>query len=80
MSGVTFQMMPYYGDQRTDNTPATNCTDCGIFTVTTGTAPNRIFTIEYGTIYFSQTNTTHTLDYEVNLYKRAVRQRSTSTS
>ena len=69
MSGVTFQMMPYYGDQRTDNTPGTNCTDCGIFTVTTGTAPNRIFTVEYRTIYFSQTNTTHTLDYEVNLYE-----------
>jgi len=69
VAGVTLQMMPYYGDQRTDNTPVTNCTNCGIFTVTTGTAPNRIFTIEYRTIYFGQASTTHTLDYEVNLYE-----------
>ena len=45
VSGVTFQMMPYYGDQRTDNGGTSACTDCGIFTVTTGTAPNRIVNI-----------------------------------
>ncbi|MDQ2806925.1 MAG: hypothetical protein M3Z04_08455, partial [Chloroflexota bacterium] len=60
---ATFQMMPFFRDQRTD------CTSCGIFTATTGVAPNRIFSIEYHTIYFGETSTTPTLDYEVNLYE-----------
>ena len=60
-------MEPFYRDQRTDNVGG--CTDCGIFTATTGTAPNRIFTIEYRTQYFGETTTTHTLDYEVNLHE-----------
>ena len=51
----------------------TTCTDCGIFTTTTGTSPNRIFYIEYRTIYFSQTNTTQPLNYEVHLYENGAR-------
>ncbi len=64
VTGATNQMMPFFRDQRTD------CANgCGIYTATTGTAPNRIFSIEYRTIYFGETSTTPTLDYEVNLYE-----------
>ena len=58
---------PYWRDQRTD--AVSGCTGCGIFTTTTGTAPNRIFSVEYRTTYFGQTSSTPTLDYEVNLYE-----------
>jgi hypothetical protein len=59
---ATNELMPFYRDQRTDC-----ASGCGIFTATTGTAPNRVFTIEYRTIYFGEASTTPTLDYEVNL-------------
>ena len=58
---------PYWRDQRTD--AVGGCTGCGIFTTTTGTAPNRIFSVEYRTTYFGQTSSTPTLNYEVNLYE-----------
>ena len=60
-------LAPYWRDQRTD--AVGGCTGCGIFTTTTGTAPNRVFRAEYRTIYFGQTSATPTLDYEVNLYE-----------
>ena len=41
---------PYWRDQRTD--AVSGCTGCGIFTTTTGTAPNRVFRVEYRTTYF----------------------------
>jgi hypothetical protein len=59
--------MPFYRDQRTDT--VSGCTGCGIFTTTTGTAPNRVFRVEYRTTYFGETSATPTLDYEVNLYE-----------
>ena len=59
--------MPFYRDQRTD--AVGGCTGCGIFTTTTGTAPNRVFRVEYRTIYFGETSATPTLNYEVNLYE-----------
>ena len=42
---------------RTPNTGLCSslCTDCGIFTTTTGTSPNRVFYIEYRTSYFFDT-------------------------
>ena len=61
---ATNELMPFYRDQRTDCTAG-----CGIFTATTGSAPNRVFTVEYKTIYFGETSTTPTLDYEVNFYE-----------
>ena len=57
---------PFTSDQRTD------CTSCGIFTTTTGTAPNRVFRAEYRTIYFGETSGTPTLNYEVNIYENGV--------
>src|SRR5262249_39954590 len=59
---VTYETLPFYRDQRTDCTGG-----CGIFTTTTGTAPNRVFRVEYRTIYFGETSTTPTLNYEVNI-------------
>ena len=64
VAGATNQLMPFYRDQRTDCTGG-----CGIFTATTGSAPNRVFTVEYKTIYFGEASTTPTLDYEVNFYE-----------
>ena len=64
---ATSEAMPFYRDQRTDT--VSGCTGCGIFTTTTGTAPNRVFRVEYRTTYFGETSSTPTLDYEVNLYE-----------
>ena len=62
---ATYETMPFYRDQRTDTVGG--CTGCGIFTTTTGTAPNRVFRVEYRTIYFGETSATPTLNYEVNV-------------
>jgi hypothetical protein len=35
----------------------TDCTDCGVFTSTTGTPPNRVFNIEWRAGYFKSTDT-----------------------
>ena len=59
VSTVTYETMPFYRDQRTDT--VSGCTGCGIFTTTTGTAPNRVFRVEYRTTYFGETSTTPTL-------------------
>ena len=67
VTAVTDVLGPYWRDQRTD--AVGGCTGCGIFTSTTGTAPNRVFHAEYRTIYFGQTSATPTLNYEVNLYE-----------
>src|SRR5207302_111227 len=61
-AAATYSIGPYWVDQWT----ATPCADCGIFTLTTGTAPNRIFYVEYKTVYYPQNaQTVHTLDYEL---------------
>jgi hypothetical protein len=44
-------LFPYYDDLRTDETGV--CPDCGIFTQTVGTAPNRQFIIRWKTTYFN---------------------------
>jgi hypothetical protein len=64
---ATYVMAPYWADQCTSNCGNTACTGCGIFTTTTGTAPDRIFYIEFRTQYFNQT--TDVLDYEIALYE-----------
>ena len=65
---VTYAIGPYWGDQRTDNI-APN-TGNGIFTSISGTAPNRIFNIEYRTVFFGETTATApTQNYEVRLFE-----------
>ena len=53
-------ILPHWDDLRTD--AQTGCSTypdgtCGIYTSTTGTAPNRVFNIEYRTVYFANTST-----------------------
>ena len=55
-------LFPYYDDLRTDETDT--CADCGIFTQTLGTAPNRQFVIRWKTTYF---NLAGTAEFEVLL-------------
>ena len=53
-------LAPYWDDQ------VTFCTGCGIFTTTTGTAPNRVFYVEYRTEDFGDSVP---LNYEIALYE-----------
>src|SRR5207244_2056342 len=70
VSGATDALAPYWGDQCTGACNTTPCTGCGIFTTTTGTAPNRIFYIEYRTNYYGLSGQNQDLlDYEVALYE-----------
>src|SRR5215217_2341496 len=55
-----YTVFPYWDDQLTDGTGE------GIFTSVSGTAPNRIFNIEWRTHYF---NGTGTANYELRLYE-----------
>jgi hypothetical protein len=62
--------LPYWDDQRTDSNHG--CAGfpgatCGIFTSVTGSAPNRIFNIEWRTVYFA--NTAQAANYELRLYE-----------
>ena len=67
----TDAIMPNWDDLRTDQT-GTGCTayggvGCGIFTTVEGVAPNRIFDVEWRTVYFGA-NTTRA-NFEVRLYE-----------
>jgi hypothetical protein len=66
-STATYVIAPYWVDQRTDGSGP--CTGCGIYTSVTGTAPNRVFAVEYRTVYYNQASTSPTLDYEVLLFE-----------
>src|SRR6184192_1378722 len=65
-----YTIFPYWDDQRTDVNPG--CAGfpggtCGIFTSVTGSPPNRIFNIEWRTVYFS--NTSQHANHELRLYE-----------
>jgi len=66
-TAATYVMAPYWADQCTTGCGTTACTGCGIFTTTTGNAPNRIFYVEFRTQYSNQTTTL--LDYEIALFE-----------
>ena len=66
LATTTDVLGPYWRDQRTD--AVSGCTGCGIFTTITGTAPNRIFSVEYRTIYFGRPPRRRP-NYEVGLYE-----------
>lgn len=66
-----YSITPYWADLRTD-TGLSGCASypggvCGIFTSVSGTAPNRIFNIEWRAVYFS--NNAQTANAEVRLYE-----------
>ena len=66
----TYVIAPYWGDQCTGPCFNTTCTGCGIFTSISGTAPNRIFNIEWRTNYYGLAGqSTALLNYEVRLYE-----------
>ena len=46
-------LFPFYDDMLTMDGPFQTCSDCGIFTQTVGTAPNRQFIIRWKTVYFN---------------------------
>src|SRR5438105_5713336 len=67
-----FTIFSYCDDQRTDNLRWAGCTGfpggtCGIYTSVSGTAPNRIFNIEWRTVYFA--NTALQANDELRLYE-----------
>ena len=55
-------LFPYYDDLRTDD--LVTCPDCGVFSQTLGTAPNRQFVLRWKTTYF---NIPGTAEFEVIL-------------
>jgi len=66
-----FTIFPVWQDQRTD-VAGLGCSSfpggvCGIFTSISGTAPNRIFNIEWRTVYFADNSST--ANYEARLYE-----------
>ena len=70
-----YTIFPYWTDFRTDT--GTGCTawasGCGVFTSVSGSAPNRIFNIEWRTVLFYPETTPY--DFEVRLYENDLNQR-----
>src|SRR5262249_36392944 len=69
-TGHDCTIFPYWDDLRTDaNTGCSSYPDgnCGVYTSVTGSAPNRIFNIEWRAVYFSTPN--DTANFEVRLYE-----------
>jgi hypothetical protein len=63
VSGATYAIGPYWGDQLTSGTGG------GIFTSVTGSCPNRIFNIEWRAYFFGDPSTSVSQNYEVRLYE-----------
>jgi Kelch motif len=71
-----YTIFPYWDDQRTDNLGWAGCAAypnglCGVFTSITGSAPNRIFNIEWRAVYFA--DTTLQANHELRLYEGQTR-------
>jgi FG-GAP-like repeat len=71
-----YTIFPYWDDQRTDNLGWAGCAGypggtCGIFTSVSGSAPNRIFNIEFRSVYFA--NTAQRANFELRLYEDQAR-------
>ncbi|HUP28103.1 MAG TPA: S-layer homology domain-containing protein [Chloroflexia bacterium] len=62
--GITYTIFPYWDDLVTD------CTGCGIYTSVAGTAPSRIFSMEWRAGYFSGGGSAN---FEVRLYEGQTR-------
>ena len=66
---ATYAIFPYETDQCTGPCTGVTGTTYGIFTSTSGVAPNRIFNIEYRTAYYNSGGAGIPLNYEVRLYE-----------
>jgi hypothetical protein len=65
-----FSMFPMWQDLKTDVEPGCSAFPggtCGVFTSVSGSAPNRIFNIEWRAVYFA--NTSATANFEARLYE-----------
>jgi hypothetical protein len=67
---ATYAIFPYETDQCTISGCVNNTgSGYGIFTSVSGTAPNRIFNVEWRTAYYNSAATAPTINYEVRLYE-----------
>src|SRR2546423_3792877 len=71
-----YTIFSYWDDQRTDNLGWVGCTTypggtCGGYSSVSGTAPNRIFNIEWRAVYFA--NTALQANHELRLYEGQTR-------
>jgi hypothetical protein len=68
-----YTVFPLWSDLCTDNTAGNCggdfCTGCGIFTSVSGSAPNRIFNIEWRAVPYASGATAPTENFEVRLYE-----------
>jgi N-acetylneuraminic acid mutarotase len=62
-----FAILPYWDDLNTNANPGCPATGCGIYTDVSGSAPNRIFTIEWRAVYHS--NLSSYVNFEVRLFE-----------
>src|SRR5205085_3481534 len=63
-ASASYAIFPHWDDLRTD---MNGTVPSGIFTSTSGSAPNRIFNIEWRAVYFSPT--TAGVNFEVRIYE-----------
>ena len=70
MTSATYAIGPYWTDQCTGACFNVSGAGLGIFTSVSGSAPNRIFNIEWRTAYYNSGGTGVPLNYEVRLYER----------
>ena len=71
-----YTVFPYWDDLRTDNLGWAGCAGypggtCGIYTSVTGSAPNRVFNIEWRAVYFN--NTAQHANFELRVYEGQAR-------
>jgi hypothetical protein len=69
-TGHDCTIFPYWDDLRTDANAGCSSYpggNCGVYTSVTGSAPNRIFNIEWRAVYFASPN--DTANFEVRLYE-----------
>ena len=69
---ANYAIFPHWDDLCTGPCVASTCTGCGVFTSISGTAPNRIFNIEWRANYY---NTNTALNFEVRLYENSTNRR-----
>src|SRR4029077_8562049 len=67
-----YTIFPYWDDLRTDNLGWAGCApypggQCGVYSSVSGTAPNRIFNLEWRAVYFA--NTAGQANHELRLYE-----------
>ncbi len=73
LATATYAIGPYWTDQCTAACLNATCTGCGIFSSTSGTAPHRIFNVEYRTRYYNSGGDGIPLNYEVRLFEGELR-------